>query len=183
MAAHGCSYLIQNTASCSLQGCDGICNPPISPGHSAAVDYSLMTAFSHKRLLVITHRSQPSLMEKWPSNSNQTWSHILSSVTGKKIFIMSLSPLWIISFLFRLSPWMIFYSPFSKHYSLTWLLYSLGFSGFSGFLISEYELLPLKNREVMLVYRMLLLITTQMLLKVAWQLSFISVSTLYIMQL
>lgn len=116
MAAHGCSYLIQNTAGCSLQSCTGICSPPIRPGPCAAIDASPIASLSHKWLLVITHRSQPSAMAKWLSNSNQTWSHILSSVTGRQIFIMSPPPRWIISFLFLSLDYFLF------SFSLDWSL-------------------------------------------------------------
>lgn len=60
MVAHGCSYLIQNTACCSLQGCGGIYNPPTSPSHSAAVDYSLIVAFSPQ--MAASHHSSVSVL-------------------------------------------------------------------------------------------------------------------------
>lgn len=51
MAAHGCSYLIHNTAGRLLQGCGG------SRAAAQPADAGPIAKLSHKWLLVITHRS------------------------------------------------------------------------------------------------------------------------------
>lgn len=96
MASHRCSYLIQNTAGGSLQGC---------PGHSAAwwLHFPQMTAGHHSSVSTLRNSEMTFQLQL------NLKSHFIFC-DRKETFIMSLSLNWIITFL--LAPWIIVYALF-----------------------------------------------------------------------